>query len=112
VDSDRARRLLETERRRVVQLLAALAAERDAVRIPNVDPGDPGDVARQLTEKGTNEILEHTLRDRLAALDRAEQRLAAGTFGRSVRSGRAIPDERLEADPAAELLVDEAHGPT
>jgi DnaK suppressor protein len=30
-----------------------------------------------------------------------------GTYGRSIRSGREIPDERLEADPAAELTVDE-----
>ena len=28
--------------------------------------------------------------------------------GRSVRSGAPIPDERLEADPAAELTVEEA----
>jgi hypothetical protein len=27
------------------------------------------------------------------------------SYGRSVRSGRAIPDERLEADPLAELTV-------
>jgi hypothetical protein len=32
----------------------------------------------------------------------------AGKFGRSIRSGRLIPDERLEADPAAELTVVEA----
>ena len=47
-------------------------------------------------------------RARLAALERAEARLAAGIYGRSVRSGRPIPDERLEADPLAELTVDEA----
>jgi DnaK suppressor protein len=33
--------------------------------------------------------------------------LAAGTYGRSVQSGKPIPDERLEADPAAELTVEE-----
>ena len=44
----------------------------------------------------------------LAALDRAERRLEDGTFGLSVRSGVPIPDDRLEADPAAELTVDEA----
>src|SRR2546427_401071 len=48
-------------------------------------------------------------RARLAAIDRAEQRLDAGTYGRSIRSGQLIPDERLEADPAAELTVDEAN---
>ena len=40
--------------------------------------------------------------------DRAEHRLDEGTFGRSVRSGLPIPDDRLEADPAAELTVEEA----
>jgi DnaK suppressor protein len=48
------------------------------------------------------------LRDRLAALDRALQRLEDGTYGRSIRTGAPIPDERLEADPAAELTVQEA----
>jgi hypothetical protein len=37
-----------------------------------------------------------------------EARLAAGTYGASVLSGRPIPDERLEAFPLAELTVDEA----
>ena len=32
----------------------------------------------------------------------------AGSYGRSVRSGQPIPDERLEADPLAELTVEEA----
>jgi hypothetical protein len=43
----------------------------------------------------------------MQALQRAEARLAAGTYGRSVLSGRPIPDERLEAFPLAELTVDE-----
>jgi DnaK suppressor protein len=34
--------------------------------------------------------------------------LTAGTYGRSTVSGVPIPDERLEADPAAELTVEEA----
>ena len=33
--------------------------------------------------------------------------LAAGTYGRSIWSNEPIPDERLEADPAAELTVEE-----
>jgi hypothetical protein len=42
------------------------------------------------------------------ALERAEARLAAGTFGASILSGRPTPDERLEAFPLAELTVQEA----
>ena len=44
----------------------------------------------------------------MAAIGRAEERLVAGTYGLSVRSGLPIPDERLEADPTAELTVEEA----
>ena len=51
--------------------------------------------------------MAEVLRERLATIQRAEQRLLDGTYGRSVRSGQPIPDDRLEADPAAELTVDE-----
>jgi DnaK suppressor protein len=41
------------------------------------------------------------LEERLSAIEHAEQRLVDGTYGRSVLSGAVIPDDRLEADPAA-----------
>lgn len=41
-------------------------------------------------------------------LERAELRIKDGTFGYSIQSGVPIPDARLEADPAAELTVEEA----
>ena len=46
------------------------------------------------------------LQGRARILARIE-RLAAGTYGLSVQSGERIPDERLEALPAAELTADE-----
>jgi DnaK suppressor protein len=52
--------------------------------------------------------VEEGLQARLRAIEAAELRLAAGNYGRSIRSGRPIPDDRLEADPTAELTVDEA----
>lgn len=50
---------------------------------------------------------EVELNRRLAELERAEARLLAGTYGRSIQSGEPIPDERLEANPLAELTVEE-----
>jgi RNA polymerase-binding transcription factor len=47
------------------------------------------------------------LRDELAAVARAEDRLRNGTFGKSVQSGAPIPDERLEALPTAERTIEE-----
>ena len=70
--------------------------------------GDIADPAQSLTAEGMDDAIAASLRERLDTLDRAEQRLSDGTYGRSVRSGLPILDERLEADPAAELTVEEA----
>ena len=40
-------------------------------------------------------------------MERAERRLAEGSYGRSIESGEPIPDERLEAVPWAERTVEE-----
>jgi DnaK suppressor protein len=108
MDDQRARALLDAERVRVATLLDDLAGEGDADRSAADEPGDLTDSAEPLTTQGLDDAVAAGLRDRLAALERAEQRLAEGTFGRSIRSGVPIPDARLEADPAAELTVEEA----
>ena len=47
------------------------------------------------------------VRVQLAAVERAEERVARGTYGRSVESGMPIPDERLEAEPLDERTIGE-----
>jgi DnaK suppressor protein len=109
MDDQRARELIQAERANLRQLLAEKAAAATSDRDAADERGaDIADAAEPLTTEGTDDAIRAGIEDRLAALDRAEQRLDAGTYGRSVRSGRPIPDERLEADPAAELTVDEA----
>jgi DnaK suppressor protein len=109
MDENRARVMLQDERTEVLSLLkdteAAAQADREAEDEQGVDVSDP---AQSLTAEGMDDAIAEGLRDRLAAIDRALRRLDEGTYGRSVRSGVPIPDERLEADPAAELTVDEA----
>lgn len=109
MDESRARELLLKERDEVASLLQGTeqAAETD-LETDDDSPRDEGDAALPLTEQAEEEAIAGDLRDRLAAIDRALGRLEAGTYGRSVLSGQAIPDERLEADPAAELTVEEA----
>jgi DnaK suppressor protein len=109
MDETRARTLLEEERTRVEALLRdtdrAAVEDRDAV---DEQPGDYADPATNLTVELGDDAIAAQLRRRLEAIARAERRLEDGTFGLSVRSGKPIPDERLEADPAAELTADEA----
>lgn len=108
MDENRARTLLQAERSEVQRLLGS-TEEAEQEERPDLDEvGDSVDPAQALTAQGNDEAIAGSLRDRLDAIDRALRRLDEGTYGRSVRSGVPIPDARLEADPAAELTVEEA----
>lgn len=108
MDEAVARELLRVERERVERLLAEAEARSVVHRATDEEPGSWSDSAQPLTAEDADDEVRQRLRERLKAIARAESRLAAGTYGRSVRSGEPIPDERLEADPAAELTVHEA----
>ena len=104
MDPDRARELLAAERVRI---------ERSLARLKQQDSGEPTDdlypanLASELYQDEFDEGRADDLREELAALERAEARLAAGTYGLSTESGKPIPDERLEAVPTAERTVEE-----
>ena len=103
MDQAQARALLAGERARLERLLRGEAGEPQAAEL-----GDEVDDADRRNAEQTGTAVDQLLRTRWAALERAEARLAAGSYGRSVRSGQAIPDERLEADPLTELTAEGA----
>ena len=110
MDEGQARARVRAERAEIYDLLKEAAIEGRQDRATENEEGvDISDPAQPLTAQFESDAITANLRDRLAALDRAEQRLDNGTYGRSVRSGLPIPEERLEADPAAELTIEEAH---
>jgi DnaK suppressor protein len=102
VDPKRARRRLSEERTRVEQELAAIGDDQ-----ASDEPLDFGDQGTELDQEERDEAIREQLRDTLAAIDRAEQRLDDGTYGVSVVSGTPIPDARLEAVPWADRTVEE-----
>jgi RNA polymerase-binding transcription factor len=108
MDESRARTLLRAERSEVATLLRETEAAVSIDEQAPDSPTDSGDEGLALTAEAGDEAIAVQLRDRLDAIDRALARLEAGTYGRSVLSGQPIPDGRLEADPAAELTVEEA----
>ena len=110
MDQDRARSLLIAERDEVQGLLKGTEVAGQEDRVAEVEGAeeDISDAAQPLTAEGMDDAIAESLRSRLEAIDRALHRLDDGTYGRSVRSGVPIPDERLEADPAAELTIEEA----
>src|SRR5436309_4925004 len=102
MDPDRARELLAAERERIERALAKLGHEDTG---EPADEEDPGNLGSDLYQDELDEGLADDLREELAAVERAEARLAAGTYGLSIESGKPIPDERLEALPTAERTV-------
>ncbi len=108
MDDSRAKELLKAEREQV-------EAELASVRGEGREGSDAQDPAGDFNNEGLYEDelaagREGDLTRRLDQIERAEERLAAGTYGLSVRSGEPIPDGRLEAEPLAELTVDEEPG--
>jgi DnaK suppressor protein len=103
MDQERARALLAAERERIERALAQLRHQDTGEESEE----NPANLASDLYQDELDEGLADDLRDELASVERAEARLAAGTYGLSVESGKPIPDERLEAIPWAERTTEE-----
>ena len=99
MDPERARQLLAAERERIEQAIAELGQ-------PEIDETGDSD-SETLYQNEFDATQAADLAPQLEAVERAEARLAAGTYGLSVESGEPIPDARLEVVPTAERTVDE-----
>lgn len=106
MDDARARQLLAAERARIERELAQLGEPGGDAELAHADQ-HPADEASDLYDEELRLGRIDDLRDDLRAVERAEARLAAGTYGLSVESGLPIPDERLEARPTAERTAEE-----
>jgi DnaK suppressor protein len=102
MDAERAKERLAKERARVEKELEGIGPP-----ISEDEPEDSGDAAEDLQQDATDDALREGLRRTLHDIERAEQRLEEGTYGKSVVSGDPIPDERLDAVPWADRKVDE-----
>jgi DnaK suppressor protein len=105
IDDARARELLSRERERIERSLADSERNRDS-ELSGLDQ-HPADDADHLQQDEVDQGLAEQLRDELAAVGRAEQRLEEGTYGLSIESGEPIPAGRLEAVPWAERTAEE-----
>jgi DnaK suppressor protein len=105
MDPDHARQLLARERERIEQAIASLDGADGDGAATDTEPGERS--SEELYQKELDAGFTEDLAEQLAAVERAEQRLAAGSYGLSVESGQPIPEERLEALPTAERTVEE-----
>ena len=102
MDPERARERLAQERERVGRELERLGRPE-----ASDSPEDSAEQAVDLEQAETDNALREDLSRTLEAIERAEERLEDGTYGKSVVSGEPIPDGRLEAIPWADRTVEE-----
>lgn len=105
---DEAHRLLATKRAEVEGQLAEVraASDRSTESATGIGFGKRvGDTTSVAVERLTEVATHAGLLGTLAEVERAEERLAEGTYGVCVSCGSPIPDERLEARPFATLCV-------
>jgi DnaK suppressor protein len=105
MDPDHARQLLAVERQRIEQAIAALGESQHEAGTEESEPGERD--SEELLQTELESGLSQDLTEQLAAVERAEARLEAGTYGLSIESNEPIPDERLEVRPTAERTVEE-----
>ncbi len=103
------RELLQAEREEAVRRLAGLTGQFDEVvaasRDTNADDEHDPEGATIAFERSQLAALVAQVRERLAEVDAALDRLAAGTYGVCEVCGRPIAAGRLEVRPTARTCV-------
>ena len=98
LDIESVRAQLEEER---VQLLAR------SIPSPEIARGDEADLAAMEQAKERALWLANDQKQRLAQIDQALARIAAGTYGICDVCGKPIVPERMEANPLATLCIED-----
>lgn len=111
MDNDRARRLLQDERTRLVELRSRMenvgdeSQEEGVSELSTVDQ-HPADVGSETFERTKELSLQEDIQGRLDDVALALDKLDSGTYGTCETCGEPISDERLEAVPAARYCIE------
>jgi len=109
------RAFIETQRQRLEKLRQRLlgreAGEFTRDRLRQEEHGDEAHEFEEQAQGMAQHEVDQAVRDiegrRIGNIERALQKIAEGSYGRSDQSGEAIPRSRLEATPEANLTIEE-----
>lgn len=110
MNDDKARKLLDEERTRLEGLRHRMddtgdASQEDSLSELSTVDQHPADVGSETFERTKDLSVQEDVEGRLEDVARALEKLGDGTYGTCEVCGEAIPDERLEAVPAARYCV-------
>ncbi len=111
IDTEKYKRLLLEERKRVQHALEFLHQENPGSIIDETGEETAydnhlGDTATVTYDREVDYTLEENSEQTLAEIDAALQRIEDGTYGICTNRGEQISEERLEARPWATLCID------
>jgi RNA polymerase-binding protein DksA len=97
-----------TDKARLESQMADLKARLARIEQDLAEPlnADYSEQAVEMEDDASLEAQALLLSRQIASVDRALERIAAGTYGECVRCGEAIAPARLEARPEAALCID------
>ncbi|HEX2057118.1 MAG TPA: TraR/DksA C4-type zinc finger protein [Actinomycetota bacterium] len=112
MDDDRARQLLNEERARLEQLRDRIdnvggEGQEDSISELSTVDQHPADAGTETFERSVELSVQEDVEGRLADVERALAKLDDGSYGTCEVCGAQIPDERLEAVPAARLCLED-----
>ncbi|HEV2754516.1 MAG TPA: TraR/DksA C4-type zinc finger protein [Actinomycetota bacterium] len=110
MDNDKAQKLLTDERTRLQDLRARIdnvgdAAQEDSQSELSTIDQHPADVGSETFERTKELSVQEDIDGRLDDIEHALAKLSDGTYGVCEICGEPIPEERLEALPAARYCV-------
>ena len=112
MDAERFRTALLEERSRIEGAIDYLhretpgSLEDETEEVLGSSDNHLGDAAAGTLDREIDYTLEGHSEQVLEQIDSALARIEAGTFGTCTNCGKAIPEERLEARPWANLCID------
>jgi RNA polymerase-binding transcription factor DksA len=111
MDNDKATKLLNDERSRLEDLRGRFdnvgdEAQEDSLSELSTVDQHPADVGSETFERTKELSLQEDIAGRLDDIDRALAKVADGSYGKCETCGEEIPEERLEALPAARYCLE------
>ena len=112
MDADHVRERLDEERERLDALRQEYVGLRDESEEDNLQElssvdQHQADIGTETFDREKDFSILEEIEGELAAIEHALKRLDDGTYGTCEACGKAIPDDRLEAMPAARFCVDD-----
>lgn len=97
---------LQEERAKAERNIGIVESEVDSIADKD-EVGDNVDIAELRIDNVTDQEIIHKLTDKIAEIDAALARIQDGTYGICKKTSKAIPLERLLANPLAQTVVNE-----